>query len=88
MRFGSAPHPSIVIEDDGVGVDPMEVRSLFLPFRTSNPGGHGLGLPLAKKIILLHGGTIRLTGQPGAGAVATIEFVAAPGSVEQPASGA
>lgn len=85
VRVGSAPHPSIVVKDNGVGVDPMEVPSLFLPFRTSNPGGHGLGLPLAKKIVLLHGGMIRLTGQPGAGAVATIEFVAAPGAAEQPA---
>lgn len=75
----STPHPSVVVKDDGVGVDPQDVPSLFLPFRTSKPGGHGLGLPLAKKIVLLHGGTIRLTGQPGAGAVATIEFLAPPG---------
>ena len=88
VRVVSAPHPSIVIKDDGVGVDPMEVPSLFLPFRTSNPGGHGLGLPLAKKIVLLHDGTIRLTGKPGAGAVATIEFAAAPRAEEQPARSA
>jgi len=33
-----------------------------------------MGLPLAKKIVLLHGGTLRLQGQPGKGAVATMEF--------------
>jgi signal transduction histidine kinase len=33
-----------------------------------------MGLPLAKKIVLLHGGTLRLQGEPGKGAVATMEF--------------
>jgi signal transduction histidine kinase len=33
-----------------------------------------MGLPLAKKIVLLHGGTLRLQGRPGIGAVATMEF--------------
>ncbi|HUP46400.1 MAG TPA: ATP-binding protein [Thermoanaerobaculia bacterium] len=71
-----SPRPRIVVTDDGVGVDPAEVPSLFLPFRSGNPNGHGLGLPLAKKIILLHGGNIRLTGEPGRGAMATVEFSA------------
>ena len=45
--------PAIVVADDGVGVDPADVPTLFLPFRSENPQGHGLGLPLAKKILLL-----------------------------------
>lgn len=72
----SSDPPGIVVADDGVGVDPADVPTLFLPFRSENPQGHGLGLPLAKKILLLHGGNIGLTGEPGRGATATITFSA------------
>jgi signal transduction histidine kinase len=66
--------PSIVVTDEGVGIDEAEVPALFLPFRSSTPDGYGLGLALTKKIVLLHGGSIRLTGRPGEGAKAVIEF--------------
>lgn len=78
VRVATAPTPRIVVTDDGVGVNPAEVATLFLPFRSANPNGHGLGLPLAKKIVLLHGGNIWLTGEPGQGATATIEFGGSP----------
>lgn len=62
------------VEDDGVGLDVSEVPRLMLPFQSEKPSGYGLGLPLARKIVLLHGGTIRLTGTRGVGAVATVEL--------------
>jgi two-component system nitrogen regulation sensor histidine kinase NtrY len=68
--------PSLTIADTGVGFDPSDVPRFFLPFQSGKPNGFGMGLPLAKKIILLHGGTLRLSGEPGAGATATIEFSA------------
>jgi len=68
------PAPSVTIVDNGVGFDPAETSRLFLPFHSNKPNGFGMGLPLAKKIVLLHGGTLRLQGEPGKGAVATMEF--------------
>lgn len=65
---------SVRVEDDGVGIDTADVPRLMLPFQSQKPSGYGLGLPLARKIVLLHGGTIRLTGQPGSCAIATIEL--------------
>jgi PAS domain S-box-containing protein len=75
VNLRDAP-PSLTIADTGVGFDPSDAARFFLPFQSGKPNGFGMGLPLAKKIILLHGGTLRLSGEPGAGATATIEFSA------------
>lgn len=68
------PEPEIEIADSGMGIDPADVARLFLPFQSDRPGGYGLGLPLAKKIALLHDGTLQLSGERGKGAVATIRL--------------
>ena len=68
--------PSVVVKDNGVGISTADASRLFLPFQSDRPGGFGLGLPLAKKIVLLHGGTISLTGRPGEGAEVVIAFPA------------
>jgi signal transduction histidine kinase len=70
------PHPRIAIADNGVGVDAEAAARLLLPFQSAKPHGFGLGLPLARKIALHHGGTLTLTGTPGSGATVTIEFFA------------
>jgi signal transduction histidine kinase len=77
IRTASSPHGSIVIEDNGVGLNPDDVPRLFLPFQSTKPSGFGLGLALARKIILVHGGSLSLTGRPGAGATVTAEFPSA-----------
>ena len=74
IRLADEPVPTITIADEGIGFDPAETARLFLPFHSNKPNGFGMGLPLAKKIVLLHGGTLRLQGEPGKGAVATMEF--------------
>ena len=54
------------VEDDGPGFaadHPGEVR----PFYTTRPGGLGLGLPLARKIVLLHGGELSLERRAAGG---------------------
>ena len=71
-----SPRPTVRVEDEGVGVDPADVPRLMLPFQSEKAKGYGLGLPLSRKIALLHGASFGLTGSVGAGAVATIEFFA------------
>jgi signal transduction histidine kinase len=77
VAVSSAHGAEVRVEDDGIGVDPGEVPRLFLPFQTNRADGYGIGLPLAKKIVMLHNGTIQLTGKPNAGAVAVIRLPAA-----------
>lgn len=64
----------LVIEDSGPGIpQPYLERSLFRPFRSTKPGGLGLGLYHAKSIIEAHGGTIEITNRKkGTGVTVTI----------------
>jgi signal transduction histidine kinase len=55
----------IEIEDDGPGV-PEELQSrIFDPFFTTKADGTGLGLAMARKIIMEHGGLLELESLPG-----------------------
>ena len=55
------------IQDNGVGI-PAELREkIFSPFVTSKSSGTGLGLPITKKLVEAHGGTIELMSEPGEG---------------------
>jgi len=55
---------SIVVTDQGIGLDPEELRSIFELFYQSNDtidrsqGGLGIGLTLAKGLIEMHGGSL------------------------------
>jgi signal transduction histidine kinase len=47
-----------IIRDDGPGIAAETSHLLFTPFFSTRPGHAGLGLALARKLILLHGGEI------------------------------
>ena len=55
------------ITDDGAGIRPESTASLFRPFFSTRPGHVGLGLALAQKLVLLHGGRMSLANQPDGG---------------------
>lgn len=58
-------HCSISITDNGPGIEEEKLKTIFEPFiqaekRRSGEGGYGLGLTIAKKIIILHQGQITM----------------------------
>ncbi len=59
------------ISDQGMGISDEDLDQLYIPFFRSrnakNKSGHGIGLPLTKKIIELHKGEIKLSSEIGKG---------------------
>jgi len=56
----------IVICDNGPGMPSEIADNLFVPFKTKKEGGTGLGLTITKKIVDIHGGTVKcVTGPSG-----------------------
>ncbi|HIC80471.1 MAG TPA: CHASE2 domain-containing protein [Kiloniellaceae bacterium] len=70
------------ISDTGIGMSDKEVSEAFVPFRridhalASNLEGIGLGLPLTKAMIEMHGGRLELTSVTDRGTTATLVFPA------------
>ena len=66
----------IVIQDNGPGIAPENLKRIFDPFFTTKEVGKGtgLGLSLCYGMIREHGGNILVTSPPGAGATFTIEL--------------
>ena len=58
--------------DQGPGFPPEHIEKLFSPFFTLRPGGTGLGLTIAKKIVEDAGGTILLSNNAERGARVTV----------------
>lgn len=59
------------VRDEGIGFEPEHADLVFMPFKRLKPKayeGTGIGLPICKKIVELHGGRIKASGAPGEGA--------------------
>jgi len=74
---------SLAVRDTGTGIDPDDMDRILAPFnqgpaplRDDSPKGVGLGLPLTKSLIALHGGRLSIDSTPGSGTVATLHFPA------------
>jgi len=55
----------VSIADNGPGIPKENQDKIFQPFFTTKTDGNGLGLPLAKRIITAHKGSIGVTSFPG-----------------------
>ncbi|GAA4778022.1 ATP-binding protein [Stakelama sediminis] len=68
IRISSTNAATIVIADNGPGIDPAIARDLFTPFITSKPDGLGLGLGIARDIAREFGGELTTIASPLGGA--------------------
>lgn len=69
LRPAAAGEPSVQIEicDNGSGIAPEHLDKVFEPFFTTRAQGTGLGLPIAKRIIDQHQGSISLRSEHARG---------------------
>lgn len=74
----------VTIRDTGVGMTEEEIRVALAPFgqadasRTRWREGSGLGLPIAKALVDLHGGTIEIRSTKGEGTAVTVRLPTTP----------
>ena len=70
----------ISVRDEGIGISEEDKEHIFDKFRRGETddvrarAGHGLGLALAREIVLLHEGTLTFTSELGSGSEFTIEI--------------
>jgi len=74
---------AISVADSGIGIAKGDLDRIFQPFvqvdssLSRRHAGTGLGLPLARSFVELHGGTIEIDSEPGTGTRATVLLPAA-----------
>jgi PAS domain S-box-containing protein len=70
----------ISVLDTGIGIAPSDIPRALTPFQqiedpmTRRFDGTGLGLPIVKAIMELHGGTVALSSTPGVGTRVSVVF--------------
>lgn len=70
----SAGKTFIRVSDNGTGIEPEVQERIFIPFFTTKQGGSGIGLALARQIMLQHNGNILVRSVPGEGSEFTLVF--------------
>jgi two-component system nitrogen regulation sensor histidine kinase GlnL len=58
---------AVTFSDNGPGIAPEHLPHLFTPFFTTKNRGTGLGLAISQRIVVHHGGMIRVESTPGQG---------------------
>jgi len=62
----------VTVADNGPGIEPDKLKRIFEPFFSTKPGGTGLGLPIAQRIVAEHGGRLEIESKPGEGTTVTV----------------
>lgn len=65
---------TMAIADNGSGISPDLLESIFVPFFTTKTHGSGIGLSLSRQIMHLHGGSLQVESQVDRGSTFTLSF--------------
>ncbi|HXP30076.1 MAG TPA: HAMP domain-containing sensor histidine kinase [Stellaceae bacterium] len=73
---------NLVVADTGIGIAPENLSKVLEPFAQADSAlnrryeGTGLGLPLTRRLVELHGGSMTLASELGRGTTVTVEIPA------------
>jgi signal transduction histidine kinase len=73
VRWASKGNLEFEVADSGIGIEADKIPEVFKPFSQTDMGldrsfdGMGLGLPIARAIVQLHGGDLKMESTPGKG---------------------
>jgi signal transduction histidine kinase len=73
-RLGDGGRTVIQVSDNGPGISETALEKIFVPFFSTKEEGSGIGLSLARRIVKMHGGDIRVVASPGERTVFTLRF--------------
>ncbi|MBF0477958.1 MAG: PAS domain-containing protein [Candidatus Omnitrophica bacterium] len=65
---------TIVIKDNGEGIDKEDLKKVLNPFFTTKANGTGLGLAVCNQIIMLHDGSIAIESEKGKGTIVQVRL--------------
>lgn len=80
LEDGPGPQVTVCVHDEGGGIPPQKLPYVFDrlyrvdPSRSQTGGGAGLGLAIARQIVLRHHGTIVITSNPQTGTSVTVRL--------------
>ena len=64
----------IEISDTGCGIPADRLSTIFRPFFSMKKQGHGLGLAMVRKVMILHQGKVQVTSREGIGSTFALSF--------------
>jgi len=64
----------IEISDSGSGIPADRLKTIFRPFFSMKKQGHGLGLAMVRKVMILHQGKVQVKSTVGIGSIFTLSF--------------
>lgn len=83
LRGARAAAGEILLQviDNGCGIAPEHLESIFVPFFTTKRSGTGVGLTVARQLAQLNRAVLSVRSQAGAGSTFTLRFRSPPGKV-------
>jgi signal transduction histidine kinase len=82
VRMARETGATLIVKDTGIGIAAKDLDRVLRPFEqvesalSRRHGGTGLGLPYSKKVVEIHGGSLKLTSVVGSGTTVRVEFPA------------
>jgi len=73
---------TLAVKDTGIGIAPKDLDRVLRPFEqvesalSRSHGGTGLGLPYSKKVVEIHGGSLKLSSQVNTGTTVRVDLPA------------